>query len=37
MNGSSTLAHYGGWPVATTAYAALDEISAGSQGATASP
>ena len=25
------LAHYGGWPVATTAYAALCEISSGSQ------
>jgi 4-carboxymuconolactone decarboxylase len=26
------LAYYGGWPVATTAYAALGEISAGFQG-----
>ena len=25
------LAHYGGWPVATTAYAALSEVCAGSK------
>jgi 4-carboxymuconolactone decarboxylase len=31
------LAHYGGWPVATTAYAALGENAAVSQGATADP
>ena len=29
------LAHYGGWPAGTTAYAALGEISAGSRNAVA--
>lgn len=29
------LAHYGGWPVATTAYAALSDISAGVKSASA--
>jgi len=28
------LAHYGGWPAGTTAYAALREVSAGSGGST---